>query len=104
MQMKYISNIYDQIILIAMISLTLLLSIPIGHHSQQFLYTASSVYTELTPVCFYSSTNTDVSTRRSPQENVTYEIFMTSSAVPNMSDLSYLNGLCYIYIYIYIYI
>ena len=42
---------------------------------------------------FYCSSNTGMSMCRNPQKNVSYEFVLTSSAVPSVSSLSYLDGL-----------
>ena len=55
------------------------LSIPISHHSWQVLLTTPSVCTQLMNVSLHWSTNSSVSMCGSPQENITYEFYFSSS-------------------------
>ena len=62
-------------------------SIPLIHHSQQFLLTASSVRTEVIQVSSCWSTHTGVSMWSDPLNNVTNEFVFVSSAMSRMSRL-----------------
>ena len=72
---------------------SLLLSVPISHWSWQVLYLISSNCIKLMNVRFCWLVNTGVSMCNSPLEDITYEFVLASPAVPNISYLSYLDGL-----------
>ena len=59
----------------------------------QILLLAPSVHTDLTNVSFCWLVNTGVSMCRSPLKNIVYDFVLTSAVLPNMSCLSYLDGL-----------
>ena len=67
-------------------------SVLISHNSWQVPQMASSICTELINLSFYWLANIGVSMGRSPKKNITYEFILTSSTVPSISCLSYLDG------------
>ena len=69
---------------------SLLLSVPISHHSWKALKMASSFCTELMNVSFCCLYYPVVSMSRSPLENITYEFILTFPTKPSMSCSSWI--------------